>query len=254
MILKKVGLMLILGGIITALLSIAWFVTAYAETMDFVNQYGGADMSSKLIACLYSSPAICQGAAFLNDAPSYSPVVFWIGVIALLAGTIVRLSTKNSAAEHNSARSPAESGMEGLPGKHRDLPAFIPAHKYTRTAYILVLTGAAGGLLLSPLAIIGLAGLVMALLGLAIFKPCLSELDINHLAAICIAAGTTLLLLILTRGSPFFLPAALAQIALFHIGFNSYRQRRIIGISNLKDEARLAMKPISQRFSNHERH
>src|SRR3546814_5823685 len=56
----------------------SWFVTAYAETMDFVNQYGGTDMSRKLIACLYSSSAICQGAGFLNDAPSYSPVVFWI--------------------------------------------------------------------------------------------------------------------------------------------------------------------------------
>ena len=64
--LKKLGTILILGGIAAILLSIVWFMTAYADTMDFVGRYGGADMSGELMACLYSSPAICQGASFLS--------------------------------------------------------------------------------------------------------------------------------------------------------------------------------------------
>src|SRR5690606_17353414 len=110
-----------------------------ADTMDFIGQYGGADMGGELMACLYSSPAICQGASFLSDAPSYSPVVFWIGVIALAAGVIVRLSLSKSLVEqHTAIGAQAEGGTDGTPRQNSHILGFIPEQKYTRTLYILM--------------------------------------------------------------------------------------------------------------------
>jgi hypothetical protein len=229
-----------LGGAAVVVLSVVWFFAAYLEAMDYIGQFGGGDMVAKMMSCLYSSPAICQGAGALSDAPSYSPAVFWIGVIALMGGVIVRFSLNKPASE--SARAGAEGNILGL----------IPEQKYTRIVYILILTGAACSLLLPPLAIVGVAGFVLGLLGLFVFRPRLSALDINHLAALCVVFAAAFVVLLITVGSFLFLLAGLAQLALYYIGFNSYRHGHVIGIGTLKDEARLALKPLTRRLSGRE--
>lgn len=231
-----------LGGAAIIVLSVVWFVTAYAETMDTVSRFGGNGMGAKLIACLYSSSAICQGAGFLGSAPSYSPVVFWIGVIALLAGVVVRFAMATPASGGAPAGSPASSS-DGQPATAQgEILGFIPAQQYARYTYILFLAGAAAGLLLPPLLIVALAGLVLGLLGLVVFKPRLSALDSSHLVALCVVSGVAFVILLITRGSFLWLLAALVQLALYYIGFNSYRHGRTIDMQNLQDEARMAIK------------
>jgi hypothetical protein len=58
--------------------------------------------------------------------------------------------------------------------------------------------------------------------------------------------------LLITIGSFLYLLVGLAQLALYYIGFNSHRHGRVIGIGTLKDEARLAINPVTERFSGRE--
>lgn len=249
---RKLSRILILAGAAVVVLSVVWFLAAYVETMDYIGQFGGGDMVAEVMSCLYSSPAICQGANVFSDGPSYSPVVFWIGLIALLAGVIIRFALDKPAFESGAANSPAAGGVRQALGEEGKIMGFIPQRKYTRNAYILFLIGAAGSLLLPPLMIAGLVGFVLSLLGLFVFRAQLKELDITHLAALCVVFAVASVVLLITRGSFLFLLAALAQLALYYIGFNSHRHGRVIGIGNLKDETRLALKPATQRRSSRE--
>lgn len=240
---KKLSFLLTFSGVLLIALSVVWFALAYAESMDFVGQYAGANMRTKLLACLYSSPVICQGAGFLSEGPSYSPVVFWIGMVALLGGVCVRFSLAKSI-DTNVSNDSTTSDDKIL--------GFISEQKYTRTLYILMLIGAVGGLFVPPLMIACLVSFILGLLGLFAFRPRLNDLDGYHVAAICVVFAVAFMLLLLSVGSFFFLLLGLAQIALFYIGFNSYRQGRTIGLSNLKNESQIALKSITQRFSGHE--
>lgn len=249
---RKLSLILILGGAAVVLLSIIWFLMAYAEAIDFTSQYGGRDITSKVMACLYSSPAICQGTGFFSDAPSYSPVVFWIGVISLIAGVAVRFSLNKPASEGAPTGTPFAGDAGQAHGAESRILGFIPEQKYTRIVYILILIGAVCTVLLPPLAIVGFGGFVLGLLGLFVFRPRLNALDINHLAALCVVFAGTFIVLFITIGSFLYLLVGLAQLALYYIGFNSYRHGRVIGIGTLKDEARLAISPVTERFSGRE--
>lgn len=249
---RKFSRILMLGGAAVFVLSVVWFFAAYAEAIDYMGQYGGGDMVAETMACLYSSPAICQGAGALGDAPSYSPVVFWIGLIAFLAGVAVRFALDKPVLSSGSANiSAAGDAPRALDAGDR-IMGVIPRQKYAKNAYILFLIGAAGGLLLPPVMIVGLIGLVLSLLGVLVFRPQLSELDIAHLAALSATFVVASIALLVTRGSFFFLLVALAQIALYYIGFNSHRHGRVIGIGSLKDEALAALKPATQRISGRE--
>jgi hypothetical protein len=246
---RKLSRILILGGAAVVVLSVVWFLAAYAEAIEFFGELGGGDMGAEMMACLYSSPAICQGVSALSDAPSYSPVVFWIGLIALLAGVIVRFSLNKPASESG----PAGTSSAGSVGAETSILGFIPEQKYVRIVYILILIGAACSLLLPPLAIVGVVGFVLGLLGLFVFRTRLNALDVNHLAALCVVFAAAFVVLFITLGSFLFLLASLAQLALYYIGFNSYRHGRTVGIGTLKDEVRLALKPVTGRLSSRER-
>lgn len=250
---RKLSRTLILGGAAVVVLSVVWFFAAYVEAMDYIGQFGGGDMVAKMMTCLYSSPAICQGAGALSDAPSYSPAVFWIGVIALIGGVIVRFSLNKSASESGRAGKPSAGDAGQSFGAEGNILGLIPEQKYTRIVYILILIGAACSLLLPPLAIVGVVGFVLGLLGLFVFRPRLSALDINHLAALSMVFAAAFVVLLITIGSFLFLLAGLAQLALYYIGFNSYRHGRVIGIGTLKDEAGLALKPVTRWASGRER-
>lgn len=244
--LKKFSFLLMFSGVSILALSVMWFLLAFAETMDFVGEYGGSDISAEMLTCLYSSSPICQGASFLSEGPSYSPVVFWIGVVALLGGVIIRLSLAKSIYIE------APTAINDSAAADGNLLGFIPEQKYTRIIYILMLTSAVGGLFLLPLMIAGFAGFILGLMGLSTLKARLNDQDRNHLAAICVVFAVTILLFLLSVGSFLFLLIGLAQIVLFYIGFNSYREGRSVSFSNLKSEAQLAKKSIFKRFSGHE--
>jgi|GEM_PF-862525 len=246
---RKLSLILILGGVAVIALSIVWFFAVYAEAMDTMSQFGGNDMAGKIMSCLYSSDAVCQGGGFMSDAPSYTPVIFWIGLIGLIAGVVMRFVLKAPAvgtASSGMASGTAGFAAEPAPAGDGPLLGFISPGRYTKTVYILVLIGAICVLLVPPLAIIGVAGLVLALLGLLTFKPRLTALDATHLLAICIVFVASSLLLLLTAGNFLFLVVGLVQLALYYIGFNSFRHGRTIGAANFKEEAQFALKPLSR--------
>ena len=220
---RKLSLTLILGGAGASLLALVWFVAAYAGAMEMASDFMGDEYVAKMMSCLYSSSPICQGAGMLDDSPAYSPVVFWIGVISLIAGIVVRFAaTKNVVAGNSAYGSSAEAPESG------EIMGFIPPGQYARYSYILALSGAVAGLILTPLAIVALGGFALAMLGLTVFRPRLETLDAHHLGLLCLVFGVAALLLFITRGTFFFLLAALAQIACLYVGFNSYRHGRIV--------------------------
>ncbi|AFI85849.1 hypothetical protein [Methylophaga nitratireducenticrescens] len=243
--LRKLSLILMLMGIAFLLLSLVWFFVAYASTLDTITQYGDKDLVMQMMACVYSSPPICQGAAFLSDGPSYSPVVFWLGIIMILVGVIVFFALNSQINQTHP--------LESMAGEHlRDgkILGLIAKEKYTHYSYMLFLIGAGGGLLLPPLAVTALMGFVLAVLGYFVYSQLLTSLDKNHLAMLSMIYLASTLVIILTMGSALFLLAALVQLALYYIGFNSYRLGRSISANNLKEEAILAFKPIRERFSS----
>lgn len=236
---RKLGLILLAGGAAFTLLALVWFAASYADAMDMASEFAGDDYAARFMTCLYSSAAICQGAAMFSDGPAYSPEVFWIGVIALLGGIVVRLAA---------SRGTAAGGAAAIPtGEQRtDGDAFlgiVPPERYVRSGYLLSLGGAAGGLLLPPLAVIALAGFGLALLGLTAHRPRLTALDVSHLGLIAVVFAGAALLLLATRGTILFLLVALAQIAAFYVGFNSYRHGRPVDPRNPKPEILLALRP-----------
>lgn len=238
---RKLSLILIWGGLAVLALAGVWFMQAYSSVMDTVGTFGGREYASKFVACLYSSPAICQGASFLSDGPGYSPVIFWIGAIALLVGVVLRFTANQPSP--GGADAAVAGGGEGTAPAEGHLMGIIPPQRYVTITYIVALVS----VLLGPPVVV--VTFVLCLLGLFVFRPRLSELDGSHLGAICAVSGAVLLLLfIVPRGSLWVL-LMLAQLALYYIGFNSYRNGRTIGLDNLNEEARLAFKPIVERFS-----
>jgi hypothetical protein len=249
---RRLSLILILGGAGISLLALIWFLGAYAEPMEMASDFMGDEYVAKMMSCLYSSSPICQGAGMLDDSPAYSPMVLWIGVIGLLAGIVVRFAAKSAMASGPESESRVHAPETG------EIMGFIPSGQYARYSYILALSGAVAGLILTPLAIVAVTGLVLALLGLSVFRSRLNALDAHHLGLLCLvfAAATTLMLI--TRGSVLFLLAAMVQIACFYVGFNSYRYGRIVTVQNLKSEFLMAlkpgMKPGTPQLSDHEQH
>lgn len=244
---RRLSLILMLGGAAITAIALIWFMAAYAEVMGMAGDFLGSDSAARLFACLYSSSPVCQGAGMFSDGPSYSPVVFWIGLIGLLAGLVIRFSTGQRVA----SGSPA-SASDGQTPASDEILGCIPPGQYTRYSYLLVLGGAVAGLLIAPLAVFGLAGFVLALLGLTTFRPRMNALDIHHLGLICLVFVAAALLLLISRGTFLFLLVALAQIACFYVAFNSYRGGRTVDTRNLKHEFQMAFRPKASSLSDHE--
>lgn len=232
----KLSLILILGGVATTVVALIWFLAAYAEALEMASDFGGADYAASMMSCLYSPSALCQGAGIFSDAPAYTPVVFWIGVIALLGGIVVRFAVSKSAA----AGEPASGDADAANG---EILSFIPPGQFARYSYILALSGAVAGLIVMPLAIVGLGGFVLGFLGLTVYRPRLNALDVHHLGLLCLVFTAAGLLLYLTSGTFLFLLAALVQIGCLYVGFNSYRHGRIVTLQNLKTETLDALQP-----------
>ena len=141
---------------------------------------------------------------------------------------------------------------------------FIPKNKYVEYTYYLLLVGAAGGLLLSLLGIMGiliplgglfqlagLIGLILALLGFFVFKKDFSSLDQSHLLYLAVVFGVFFVISIVIGVSLFmslillyavtFLIGAIYLLILW-TGFNSWKHGRTVTKDNIKSEIQLALK------------
>lgn len=134
----------------------------------------------------------------------------------------------------------------------------LEPQKYVKISYILIIISAALGLLFSVLtiagffmgfgnigALLGLAGLIMAVLGWLFFAKDFSALEINHLKyivilfAIFFVGGFVLAPMLALLGPAawiLFLLVNIAQIVLILTGFNSYCHGRTITKETIQDE------------------
>ncbi|WP_116365782.1 hypothetical protein [Parahaliea mediterranea] len=223
---RRLSVLLVAGGLGLVLLAVVWFIVAFADAMDMAGSFMGDDYSTRLMACLYSSAALCEGAGAFSEGPAYSPVLFWLGLVAVLVGAVVGLSSREPAGEATRAAEPGHSLLTGV---------LAPAN-YARFCYQLALGGAIGGLLLLPLAVAAWGAMVLALLGLTHYRAQLSALGVSHLGLILLVCTVGGLLLYLSRGSALFLLVGLLQALGLYVGFNSYRHQRQVGLHNAKDE------------------
>lgn len=237
---RRLGLILLAGGAAGIVIALVWFAAAYDDAMDMAGTFAGDDYAARLMSCLYSSDPICQGATMFSDGPAYSPVLFWIGVVALLAGAAVLFASRSSREAVGAAEGRAASD---------DILGLLAPARYVRWSYLLALGGSAAGLLVMPLAVVAFAGFVLAVLGLTVYRPRLGTFDVRHLGLICLIFVAAAVLLGATRGTFLFLLTALVQIAAFYVGFNSYRHGRTIDTQNLKQEVLLALRPGGQPVS-----
>ena len=88
-----------LSGIVTGLgaigviVSIGWWYTFYS---DILGKTRGS--MSDMVSCLYSSQAVqCKvvglGAQFAGSTP-YNPTVFWVSIVILAVGLVLKFSVK----------------------------------------------------------------------------------------------------------------------------------------------------------------
>jgi hypothetical protein len=141
----------------------------------------------------------------------------------------------------------------------------IPKDKYVHYTYLLLLASAAIGLVVSLLAVLGimagglgglaglaaLAGVILALLGIFVFKDDLSEFDRSHLIYVAVLYVGLWFVCMFFSSALAFIPllSSLAVLALsvagavlIYAGYNSFKAGRTITKNNLKDEVQLALK------------
>ena len=102
---KKLGSLLLIGGALVLVAAVIWWYSFYASIMSDVSNVPGARGQFNVFdawSCLYTSSDFCGlvsgGARLLGKTP-YEPKVFWIGLAAVVAGLLIRATTKPSGAK-----------------------------------------------------------------------------------------------------------------------------------------------------------
>lgn len=143
---------------------------------------------------------------------------------------------------------------------------FVPKDKYVLYTYYLILTSSVIGLvtylfslvgIVLPLgginALISLAALLMGLIGYFGFREKFGSLEQNHLLYICALFGIFFVAGLILGAALVAIPLmfslvmiifAIAQMALFFTGYNSYTHGRMVSKDNVKDELQLALKRV----------
>jgi hypothetical protein len=102
--LKKLGNILMAAGVVVLIGAVAWWYSFFSSIVRDVGNAGARGVVSLRDAssCLYSSSDFCGlvsgGARLLGETP-YEPRVFWIGLAALVAGVLIRVTAKPSGAK-----------------------------------------------------------------------------------------------------------------------------------------------------------
>ena len=102
---KKLGSLLLIGGVLVLVAAIVWWYSFYASIMSDVSNVPGARGQFSVFdawSCLYTSSDFCGlvsgGARLLGKTP-YEPKVFWLGLAALIAGGLIRATAKPAGAK-----------------------------------------------------------------------------------------------------------------------------------------------------------
>lgn len=94
---RRLAKVLLGSGVGVTVLALLWWAKFYGSvTRDL-----GRDLSDAF-SCLYSSGGACgfvSGLVQLGGGTAYTPIVFWIGAILLIAGSIVSLSVSDEEAK-----------------------------------------------------------------------------------------------------------------------------------------------------------
>ena len=91
--LKKLGNILFFGGLLAVIVALIWWYNFYGSmAMD-----GGGKLSD-VFSCLYSGGGMCglaKGLSQLTGKTAYEPLVFQVGLIALLVGGVLKATVKS---------------------------------------------------------------------------------------------------------------------------------------------------------------
>lgn len=91
---RLTSVLLALGGLITAV-AVLWWLSFYGGIAKDL----GVDLG-RAVPCLYSSGGGCgivSGLAQLAGSTPYDPTLFWVGIILLGVGMILKLSLSNAS-------------------------------------------------------------------------------------------------------------------------------------------------------------
>ncbi len=145
-----------------------------------------------------------------------------------------------------------------------NIMGFIPKEKYVLYTYYLILGSSVLGLVtylfsligvVLPLGgingLIGLAALLMGLIGYFGFKESFGAVDQSHLLYICALFGIFFVAGLILGAALVAIPLLFslvmilfgtAQLALFFTGYNSHKHGRTVTKDNVKEELQLALK------------
>jgi hypothetical protein len=103
--LKKLGNLLVIGGVLVIVAAVVWWYSFFTSVMSDVSKVPGASGEFGVFdakSCLYTISDFCGlvsgGARLLGKTP-YEPKVFWLGLAALVAGGLIRATAKPSSAK-----------------------------------------------------------------------------------------------------------------------------------------------------------
>ena len=92
---KKLAHTLVFVGLVAIMLSFFWWASFYGPIMKDL----GGDLSSAS-SCIYSSSGGCSiasGVAQMVGKTPYNPILFWVGIVCLSVGVLVRITLKPPA-------------------------------------------------------------------------------------------------------------------------------------------------------------
>ena len=99
---RKLGNVLAVGGLLVLVGAVVWWFVFYSNVVKEMARFPilretGTTLRD-LWRCAYSSDGLCAlisgGANAVGETP-YEPKLFWLGLIALVIGVVIRLSAKS---------------------------------------------------------------------------------------------------------------------------------------------------------------
>ena len=98
---KKLGNILTVLGAVVLMGSLIWWFQFYSSVVgELAKAPGGKEAGASVRdawRCLYSSDGLCaliSGGANLIGKTPYEPMTFWVGLVTLVVGVIIRLAAK----------------------------------------------------------------------------------------------------------------------------------------------------------------
>jgi hypothetical protein len=100
---KKLGNLLLIGGAVVLIAAVAWWYSFFSSIVSDVSSAGarGVVRVGDARSCLYSNGDFCgliSGAARFAGKTPYEPMIFWIGIGALVVGGLIRATAKSPGA------------------------------------------------------------------------------------------------------------------------------------------------------------